>query len=98
MSAAAGSSSESRTITVPTGSGESIVIPLDELPQDASEMVEVLNAISAPFTIWHEIALEYFHHGHHKSYETIVDKALQMKDPLVLQRAWRASAARAITA
>ena len=79
----ASSSSEPRSFVIPTGVGdESIIIPANELPEDANEIIEVLTAVAAPPKLWLEILIEYWRRDKVVQFDELLRKAL----PLVNQK------------
>jgi hypothetical protein len=77
------SSSAPRSFVIPTGVGdESIIIPSNELPEDANEIIEVLSAVAAPPKLWLEILIEYWRRDKVVQFDEVLRKAL----PLVNQK------------
>ena len=50
-----------------------IVIPFDELPEDAEDVVNILTKESAPLHYWVTLALEYYRQGHEAEFVTIME-------------------------
>ena len=50
-----------------------IVIPFDELPEDADDVVNILTKESAPLHQWVSLALEYYRQGHEQEFVTILE-------------------------
>jgi RNA polymerase-associated protein CTR9 len=66
-----------RSIEIPTRDGSEVVeVFLDELPNDANEICDILEAESAPLKLFHEFALEYYNRGDGESFERMLRRGL----------------------
>jgi RNA polymerase-associated protein CTR9 len=62
-----------RVILIPVqGSEEAVEVPINDLPKDPNELVDILKAETAPLTIWLKCAVEYYKQGHVDGFLTIL--------------------------
>lgn len=53
---------------------------LDELPEDADEICEILLAEAAPLTLFHDFALEYWRRGNAEAFERVLRRGIAVPD------------------
>eukprot|EP01155_Anaeramoeba_flamelloides_P024514 Anaeramoba_flamelloidesa810265_94.p1 GENE.a810265_94~~a810265_94.p1 ORF type:complete len:554 (+),score=127.78 a810265_94:3-1664(+) len=63
-------------ISIPLRTSEDVVeIPVNELPEDSEEVIDVLRDELPPLSIWHRIALEYHRKGDEQEFLKIMNVA-----------------------
>ena len=70
------------SILIPVqGSAEVVEVLVDDLPQEALDVIDILQAEMAPLDLWLRFAVEYYRHGKPEDFRAILapleDLALQ---------------------
>lgn len=66
-----------RSIEIPTRDGSEVVeVLLDELPDEADEICELLLAEAAPVSLFHQFALEYYRRGHKRALVDLLKRGI----------------------
>ena len=66
-----------RTVSIPTQSGETVVITAEELNTlDVKEVTDLLTSEKAPLAVWHAVMIEYWRLRRKDAFDDILRKAL----------------------
>lgn len=64
------------SILIPVRDSEEVVkVERDQLPDEASDIIDILKAELAPLSIWLEFALEYYKQGKVTQFQEILEEA-----------------------
>lgn len=65
---------QTTTIYIPVSSTDEVVsVDVNDLPNEADELIDILVNESAPLSLWIEVAKAYLTQGRHEQYEKILD-------------------------
>jgi len=80
------------SIYVPiTGTDEAVAVPVDELPEDADEVLGILQAELAPLGLWLDFAKAYLQRGKEEQFIAILESGCSpgaTRDQGLLASAW----------
>ena len=80
MDADAAAPAPQRSVTIPTSTGESVVITSEELlTLDQKEVIDLLVSEKAPISVWHAVMMEYWRLRRVDSFDDLLRRALQEK-------------------
>lgn len=66
----------SNSILIPVRDSEEVVrVERDQLPDDVTDIIDILKAELAPLSIWLEFAIEYYKQGKVKQFQEILEEA-----------------------